>query len=586
MFQFDSFTDRQPFGAVRKATTIHFTAKADGAVTQASLIIMPDGRGDQTETLPMTKSPNGYTVSFAPQTAGLWFYHFELQTDEGRQRFGAVDGGFGGIGQVYPENADVNSYQLTVVNEFDPVPEWYRHARFYHIFVDRFNNGNADGHVNAPKANSFIYGRQSDRPMYIRGTNGEVLRWDFYGGNLTGIQQKLPLLAARGINALYLSPIFQARSNHRYDTGDYYAIDEVLGTLHDFKQFLAAAHQLGMHVILDGVFNHVGADSRYFNAVNEYDDVGAANSLDSPYASWFSFKRFPDDYNSWWGVKDLPAINKDNQDFHNFIAAKKDSVISYWTDLGVDGWRLDVADELTDDFIHQIRTTLDQFPDRVLIGEVWEDASNKQAYGKRRQYFEGGELNAVMNYPLRSMLIDFVNGQLSAAGFVRQLMTLKENYPPNAFAFNFNNIGTHDTARILTVLNGDRRKLQLIVSLLYWLPGVPCLYYGDEAGLTGGKDPDNRAFYPWGHEDQAILDMYQIALQTRIDQPALAADAAFFPFTFEDSLGFVRQNEAQRWSSWPTPPARLRFYKTRMPSLFRLICGHFCQWEPWCRLEA
>lgn len=545
MFQFDSFTDRQPFGAVRKATTIHFTAKADGAVTQASLIIMPDGRGDQTETLPMTKSPNGYTVSFVPQTAGLWFYHFELQTDEGRQRFGAVDGGFGGIGQVYPENADVNSYQLTVVNEFDPVPEWYRHARFYHIFVDRFNNGNADGHVNAPKANSFIYGRQSDRPMYIRGTNGEVLRWDFYGGNLTGIQQKLPLLAARGINALYLSPIFQARSNHRYDTGDYYAIDEVLGTLHDFKQFLAVAHQLGMHVILDGVFNHVGADSRYFNAVNEYDDVGAANSLDSPYASWFSFKRFPDDYNSWWGVKDLPAINKDNQDFHNFIAAKKDSVISYWTDLGVDGWRLDVADELTDDFIHQIRTTLDQFPDRVLIGEVWEDASNKQAYGKRRQYFEGGELNAVMNYPLRSMLIDFVNGQLSAAGFVRQLMTLKENYPPNAFAFNFNNIGTHDTARILTVLNGDRRKLQLIVSLLYWLPGVPCLYYGDEAGLIGGKDPDNRAFYPWGHEDQAILDMYQIALQTRIDQPALAADAAFFPFTFEDSLGFVRQNEAQ-----------------------------------------
>lgn len=220
-------------------------------------------------------------------------------------------------------------------------------------------------------------------------------------------------------------------------------------------------------------------------------------------------------------------------------------MISYWTDLGVDGWRLDVADELTDDFIHQIRTTLDQFPDRVLIGEVWEDASNKQAYGKRRQYFEGGELNAVMNYPLRSMLIDFVNGQLSAAGFVRQLMTLKENYPPNAFAFNFNNIGTHDTARILTVLNGDRRKLQLIVSLLYWLPGVPCLYYGDEAGLIGGKDPDNRAFYPWGHEDQAILDMYQIALQTRIDQPALAADAAFFPFTFEDSLGFVRQNEAQ-----------------------------------------
>ncbi|TLF40555.1 glycoside hydrolase family 13 protein [Lacticaseibacillus zeae] len=545
MFQFDSFTDRRPFGAVREGTLVHFSAKADGAVTQASLVIAADGQWDQAQTLPMTQSPNGYTVTFTPPSSGLWFYHFELQTDEGRQRFGAVDGGYGGLGQTYSDNADVVSYQLTVVHAFDPVPAWYKNARFYHIFVDRFQNGNADGHVNAPKANSFIYGRQSDRPMYIRGNNGEVLRWDFYGGNLAGIQQKLPLLAARGINALYLSPIFQARSNHRYDTGDYYAIDEVLGTLHDFKQFLAATHRQGMHVILDGVFNHVGADSRYFNAVNEYNDVGAANSLDSPYASWFSFKRFPDDYNSWWGVKDLPAINKDNQDFHNFIAAKKDSVISYWTDMGIDGWRLDVADELTDDFIRQIRSTLDQFPDRVLIGEVWEDASNKQAYGKRRQYFEGGELNAVMNYPLRSMLIDFVNGQLNAAGFVRQLMTLKENYPPNAFDFNFNNIGTHDTPRILTVLNGDRQKLKLLVSLFYWLPGVTCLYYGDEAGLTGGKDPDNRAFYPWGHEDQEIMDLYQIAIQTRIDQPALAADAAFFPFTFEDSFGFVRQNEEQ-----------------------------------------
>jgi glycosidase len=545
MFQFDSFTDRRPFGAVQKGTAVTLTAQADGVVTQATLVIMPDEHCDQMQSLPMTKSPNGYTVTFTPPNAGLWFYHFELQSDNGRERFGAVGGGFGGLGQLYPENVDVVNYQMTVVTAFDPVPAWYQNARFYHIFVDRFNNGNADGHVNAPKENSFLYGRKTDRPMYIRGNDGEIIRWDFYGGNLTGIQQNLPLLAARGINALYLSPIFQARSNHRYDTGDYFAIDEVLGSLHDFKQFLAAAHQLGMHVILDGVFNHVGADSRYFNAVNEYSDVGAANSLDSPYASWFSFKRFPDDYNSWWGVKDLPAINKDNQDFHDFIAAKKGSVISYWTDLGVDGWRLDVADELMDDFIRQIRSTLDQFPERVLIGEVWEDASNKQAYGKRRQYFEGGELNAVMNYPLRSMLIDLTNGQLNAAGFVRQLMTLKENYPTNAFAFNFNNIGSHDTPRILTMLDGDRRKLQFIVSLFYWLPGVPCLYYGDEAGLTGGKDPDNRAFYPWGHEDQAVLDIYQIALQTRIDQPALAAGAAFFPFTFEDSFGFVRQNDTQ-----------------------------------------
>lgn len=545
MFQFDSFVDRQPFGAVSKMTTIDFNVKTDEDVNQVVLVIMPDGCWDQIQTLPMTRSSTGYTVTFTPPTAGLWFYHFEFQTATGFRRFGAISGGYGGAGQIYSETKEVVNYQLTVVNKFDAVPEWYQQARFYHIFVDRFNNGNADGHVNAPKANSFIYARKTDRPMYIRGVDGSVLRWDFYGGNLLGIEQKLPLLAERGINALYLSPIFQARSNHRYDTGDYYAIDEMLGSLADFKHFLATTHQLGMHVILDGVFNHVGADSRYFNALNTYDEVGAANDLDSTYASWFSFKHFPDDYHSWWGVKDLPAINKDNQNFQDFIAAQDHSVISYWTKLGVDGWRLDVADELTDHFIEQIHTTLDQFSDRVLIGEVWEDASNKLAYGKRRHYLEGGELNASMNYPLRTMLIDLTTDQLSAVDFVRQLMTLKENYPAHIFDFNFNNIGSHDTPRILTALNNDRIKLNFVVSLFYWLPGVPCLYYGDEVGLTGGKDPDNRAFYPWENEDLSILKIYQQAIQTRIQQPALAANADFYPFTFANSFGFIRRNQEQ-----------------------------------------
>lgn len=540
---YNSFTDKVPFGPVTVGQPVSVKVST---VTPVDWVVVQDGQWQNRQVLPLTLDPKTGTASgsFTPGEGGLWFYYFLDHATDPATVYGTVDGGEGGNGAVYPDEMAVQMYQQTVVYQQEQVPEWYKTARGYHIFVDRFNNGNADGHVNAPKPNSFLYGQLSDKPFYIKQPDGAIARWDFYGGNLLGITQKLPELAAFGINLIYLSPIFEARSNHRYDTGDYLKIDPMLGTEADFKQLLATAHGLGMHVLLDGVFNHVGQDSRYFNAFNHYADEGAANSQASPYYDWFTFTDYPTEYASWWGVKDLPAINKDARSFHDFIANSEDSVIRYWSDMGVDGWRLDVADELADDFLYQIRHTLSQLGERLLIGEVWEDASHKIAYGQRRPYLLGGMLQAVMNYPLRQWLLNLVNQTEDAATFLRHLMTMKANYPPATFAYNFNNLGSHDTKRLRTAAASDAAE-RLAVLLLFTLPGIPVIYYGDEAGLTGGSDPDNRAYYPWGREDLSVKQWFATGLQWRQQHPALAGEAAFYPFTFGAGLGFFRQSEAE-----------------------------------------
>lgn len=497
-------TYKTPFGAVTRQTPVRFTVGVQTVtpVKQIELCVAHDGQWDEEQALPLRPiSPTTYTVTFVPTQVGLYFYYFRIQTMTATVYYGCVDGGYGGPGIQYVLREHVQMYQLTILKSIETLPQWYRDGIAYQIFVDRFNNGNADGHVNAPKANSFIYGQLEDRPLYVRDAQRAILRWDFYGGNLRGIMAKIPYLQRLGVTIVYLTPIFEASSNHRYDTGDYLKIDPVVGTLADFDNLVTALHQAGMHLILDGVFNHVGVDSKYFNQAGHYETLGAAQSTTSPYYPWFTFIHYPNDYDSWWGIHDLPTVDKEAPTYRDFIFGKPDSVIDYWTQRGVDGWRLDVADELPDDFIAGIRRALDRYPDKVLIGEVWEDASHKLAYGMRRHYLEGGGLQAVMNYPLRRLIIHILNGTLTPAEWWRELMTLKENYPASTFQFNFNNIGSHDTPRILTMLEENQQRLRLAVQLLLTLPGVPCLYYGDEAIMLGGKDPDNRAFYPWATAD-------------------------------------------------------------------------------------
>ena len=210
--------------------------------------------------------------------------------------------------------------------------------------------------------------------------------------------------------------------------------------------------------------------------------------------------------------------------------------------MGIDGWRLDVADELPDSFIKGIRENLDRYSEKILIGEIWEDASNKISYGTRRKYILGGSLQACMNYPFRDLIINLLNGNRSCQDVAHQLMTLQENYPKDIFYNNLNNLGTHDTERILTMVG--KENLPIAVSLLFVLPGIPCIYYGDEAGLSGGKDPENRKYFPWDDISPEIYDYYKSWTKKRLLENSLK-EGEFSSFYSDRLLGILRYTDSE-----------------------------------------
>lgn len=537
---------KSPFGAVAEGAFVRFAIQADDpGIARVFLIITPEGK--QTHRIQMEPAEEGFYEFefFFNDGKGLYFYHFELEyLAHNQQRFIRYYcwSGENGHGHLVDHLEEIKEYQVTCFEKAETPPAWYREAVFYQIFPDRFRNGNPDGCINSPKPNTFIYGKVTDEPLYVKDTQGEILRWDFYGGNFAGIKEKIPYLKELGVNALYLNPIFEARSNHRYDTADYLKVDGILGTETEFSELLEILHNEGFHVILDGVFSHVGRNSRYFNYDGTYgEDVGAYQNIHSRYFPWFTFTSYPNDYRSWWGVKDLPEVDKDNEEFQEFIYGK-DGVLSKWNHLGVDGWRLDVADELPDGFITGIRGNLDSFSDQILLGEVWEDASNKISYGVRRQYILGNHLQGVMNYPLRTATIALLTEQCAPKDVALDFTRLQENYPKDVFYNSLNNVGTHDTERILTQLGGNRDKLSLAFALLVLFPGVPCVYYGDEAGLTGGKDPDNRKFFPWETIDEVCYQACQSWLKLRRENRLLQTGE--FDLIFSEKLfGILRYDK-------------------------------------------
>lgn len=540
---------KQPFGAMIEDELVSFSISVSAEnIEYVQLIIQKEKGLKGKETYRMIPNNEGsYQFSYTlDQGKGLYFYYFSIQPKWDKTIFyGAKRNSFGGLGVTYDEEHFVNPYQLTCFQQADPAPDWYREAVFYQIFPDRFFNGNENRQVNQPKKNMFIYGRQDDEPMYIQNGQGEIIRWDFQGGNLLGIIKKIPYLKELGVNAIYLNPIFEADSNHRYDTGDYLAIDGILGDEHQFKALIDQLHDNGMRLVLDGVFNHVGQNSRYFNENGQYGrEVGASQNKNSPYYHWFTFTEYPKEYKAWWGVKDLPEVNKEDATFQTFIYGEKDSVLTKWNELGVDGWRLDVADELPDFFIQGIRHNLNQYDEKVLLGEVWEDASNKIAYNQRRAYILGNGLHGVMNYPFKENIIALLNGEKSSKEVAQNMTVLKENYPQDILYNNLNNLGTHDTERILSVFQEDKRKTITAFSLMMILPGVPCLYYGDEAGLTGGKDPKNRKFYPWGNEDPILLKEFKDWIHVRRTSKVLQK-GLFIPFYTKELFGVLRYLDHQ-----------------------------------------
>lgn len=491
----------------------------------------------------MEECNNSFSIQKNFNDTGLIFYFFKLVIGDSNEEktvyLSNKQDTKGGLCDIRECLNEVIPYQLTVYKE-RKTPQWFKDAVFYQIFPDRFFNGEENNQVLNPKANSFIYGSWYDEPMYIKNVHGSIERWDFFGGNLKGITKKLDYLKDLGITAIYLNPIFKARSNHRYDTGDYHKIDEILGNEEDFITLSKEAEKRNMKLMLDGVFNHTGKDSKYFNVFSNYEDVGACQSKDSKYYNWYNFENYPTKYECWWGIDDLPNVNENDQTFRDFILNENDGVVPYWLKKGANAWRLDVADELPDDFIDDIRNAMDKVSeDTVLLGEVWEDASNKIAYSKRRKYLEGSELNSIMNYPFRQNIIEYLIGNFSPIKTYREFMSIKENYPREAFYSNFNFLGTHDTKRIRTEL-GDDAKLIMAVDMLYTLPGVPSLYYGDEAGLTGNQDPNNRKCYPWGREDENLLLKYKESIGLRKSSEAFSK-GEFYPFYQDNMFGYFRE---------------------------------------------
>lgn len=534
---------KTPFGAIAAGEPVTFRIRcALKNINRVFLIIYKEGTPPQTLEM-LKETVDSYSVHYRPQK-GLYFYYFQFdqETESGVKLYYYGRAGNSGTGELVDNHNFLAHYQLTCYEGADKAPDWYREGIAYQIFPDRFFNGNPDNRVNHPKKNTFIYATQCDEPMYIKNAAGEIVRWDFFGGNLLGIKKKIGYLKELGVSIIYLNPIFKASSNHRYDTDDYFEIDPMLGTREEFVSLVEALHQAGIRVILDGVFSHAGWNSRYFNRNKQYGETeGAYNNPESPYYDWFIFQEYPDKYTSWWNIQDLPEFNKHDPHFQQFIYGEADSVLSEWTPL-VDGWRLDVADELPDFFIEQIRNRLAAYPDKVLIGEVWEDASNKISYNQRRQYILGGHLNGVMNYPLRRGIINLLLCKETPETVASHLMTLQENYPKEVFYNSFNNLGTHDTERILTMLNLDREKLDLALGFMFMMPGVPCIYYGDEAGLTGGKDPENRKFFPWGRESKSIYALFKKWVTVRQTQPAIQTGDLSLCYC-KDMLGLIRYTD-------------------------------------------
>lgn len=535
---------KRPFGALQAGNNVQFSVKVDcQSVTQVAVGVTK--LDENTVFYPLTQDenePGRYTGEIKITTSGLYHYYFRVRRENDTALY--LGHLHGGTGKETTDISKVEPFQLTCYDRQVPRPEWYRNAVFYQIFPDRFANGNPHGEIDGKKPNTFLYATTADRPMYIYDENHKIARWDFYGGNLRGIIAKLPYLKRLGVTALYLNPIFEASSNHRYDTNDYLKIDPMLGTEEDFKTLITMLHENDMHLILDGVFNHVGKNSRYFNAGHLYgEQTGAANDKNSSYYEWFNFKHYPDQYDCWWGVDDLPTVNKDNPSYQQFIYGERGSVLTKWNDLGIDGWRLDVADELPDDFLRAIRRNLDRYDDRILIGEVWEDASSKVSYGHRRPYVSGDNLYGTMNYPLRQWVISLLHRHEELTKVGEDLLTLVENYPRNFLLDCLNNIGTHDTERILTVLDQSVPLVKIAFALLFNLPGIPCVYYGDEAGVEGGKDPDNRRYFPWGRENTELQKTVHYWSDIRQECESLKEGQTGVMVAGNEVLGLIRYTE-------------------------------------------
>ena len=499
-------------GGVRQNES--FTIRIFGKSDEPCIFVLQRD-GCEAQSLHMQNISGGWELQLSFAEPGLYFYWFRL----------------GGCRAALGEDRNAefsdsaSAYQILVYRECFATPAWFKGGIMYQIFPDRFFKS---GEILVEKG-KWLHRDWHETPEFRPNEKGKILNNDFFGGNFRGILKKLDYLQSLHVTVIYLNPIFRAFSNHRYDTGDYMQLDPMLGSEEDFSALVSECGKRGIRLILDGVFNHTGDDSRYFNKYGTYDEIGAYQSKDSKYYSWYNFRHFPDKYDSWWGIDVLPAVNENFPSYIDFITGEN-GVLRRWMKYPLGGFRLDVADELPDEFIAKIRSAVKSANgDAVVIGEVWEDASNKIAYSTRRKYFQGEELDSVMNYPLKDAIINFVvSGNTSLLR--RTVGMLLDHYPKCVLDSLMNILGTHDTVRVLTALGGvcaynkeemavlklsaEQRavateRLKIAAILLYTFFGVPCIYYGDEIGMEGYSDPFCRKPFAWDLIDEDILSHYR-----------------------------------------------------------------------------
>lgn len=508
--------------------------------------------GEAEERIEMQKTSFGWTISFTPYSTGLYYYGFHIEN----------------VGNVICDHLECGSicdcrsdmFLLTVYSHDYQTPEWFKGGVMYQIFPDRFCKAGS-----MPDIKGRIERKWGEDPYFRPNAQGKVLNNDFFGGNFKGIESKLDYLQNLGVTVLYLNPIFEAASNHRYDTSDYMKIDKILGSEEDFQHLVNAAKEKGIRVILDGVFNHTGDDSVYFNKYGNYPSIGAYQSKESPYYTWYSFQEFPNKYSSWWGIDILPEVNENSKEYQEFIFGKE-GVLWKWLDFGIGGYRLDVADELPDFFLKKLRKSVkEKNPDAIIIGEVWEDASNKIAYSQRREYLHGYELDSVMNYPLKDAIIHYIQTG-NAINLLHTIRVLINHYPKPTLDCLMNILGTHDTSRILTVLGGiycrnkeemacdwaklqpdakqkAMEKLKMAAVLQFTMPGIPCIYYGDENGMEGHIDPFCRRCFPWDNLNENLISFYQKLGEIRKNYQNIFKDGNFHEICADEGLFiFKREN--------------------------------------------
>ncbi|MCK9536401.1 MAG: glycoside hydrolase family 13 protein [Bacilli bacterium] len=546
-----------PTGAVKISDDIFITIKITEQYHLSNLRIRVKDDNNRIflekefECIAVTDGYQIYQVAFRIPVMGLFWYCFEFADIYGHHFIGA-NPELDGILTDRPPNC----WQLTVGGEFIGKLDWFKGKTMYQIMVDRFYRGK-----DTPIRPDVVFHKNwLDTPEY-RPIHGKILNNDFFGGNLSGITKKLDYLKSLSVGIIYLNPIFAAASNHKYDTGDYLKIDPMFGDENDFIELCKEAALRDIAIILDGVFNHTGDDSHYFNKYSHYPTLGAYQSLDSPYFSWYKFLNHPDYYESWWGIKTLPSVNQANSDFLAFIAGP-DGVIDKWLRLGASGFRLDVIDELSDEFIeliyHRIKTVN---PENVVIGEVWEDASNKVSYGRRRRYLYGKQVDSVMNYPLKNAIINYLNYH-NLLGLKIKMRHLINNYPKHVLDCLMNHLGTHDTMRLLNnfaystpdSLSKSQqahyrlreeeyyravRMLKMATALQFTLPGVPSLYYADETGSQGFRDPFCRNTFDWNRIDEDIYNWYRRLGEIRCD-PAYKEGIYCEELTVKNVFAFSR----------------------------------------------